>query len=375
MHEVKTNRMSSERQSGNQGKFGFQPTNEDIVKMEMKLIDFSELEGNDCEVNIADLSGGTGAQLNCMYRYLQEQNIKANAFYNEITQERFTICSEKYPYMNKLNADFFRLKIAHKDNRNLNKRVFSVLRNNPPYVYLNIRGKNIRAEQEFFVKNFLYNIKGGIQIFELPIHQLIGIKHLLSIITSRYSDVFIAKFPQGQFEKFKQVVLVGKAKPAIMQDKQEEEKIRKILESDNIPYLDQVNKKVIKVSLEDFKKGFKEVNLFRENIITQETLRNGLDEVLDSLIISEKVANKKIGHNKEELKPIIELQAGHISQLLASGRYNGIMGDFLVKGGSNKVINSEVEDDENKTTTIKTEIIKPFIEITNKVGDIVYKDF
>ena len=51
------------------------------------------------------------------------------------------------------------------------------------------------------------------------------------------------------------------------------------------------------------------------------------------------------------------------------------MGNLLIKGGANKIIETEVIKEEGKETTVQTEVLKPYIEITNKNGDIIYKDF
>ncbi|MDU2121913.1 MAG: DUF6094 domain-containing protein [Clostridium celatum] len=371
--EVKSRLLSSDRQFGNQGVFGFVPTSEEIVKKELDLIDFSEIEGNDFPVNVCDLSGGKGDQLHWMNTYLKSREISSNCYYNEISEERYNQCLRSYPYMNSLNCDFFYLKVGHKENKNFNKKVFSIIRNNPPYMYLEKRGDNVRAELEFFLKNTLLDIDGGIHIMEVPIHQLVGIKNFINMICYRY-EVFIAKFPKGVFEKFKQVAIICKKKSMPSNNKEEVEKIYYQIDNDCLPFLDEVNEKVIKVSRDDFRKA-KNINIFRENKITLETLSNGLNEVLDTLIISDKKANKTL-KGVDKLKPLIELQAGHISQLLTSGKYDSIMGNLLIRGGANKVIEVKViEEDWGKETTIETEVLKPFVEITNKNGDILYKDF
>lgn len=370
--EVKERLMSSERQWGNQGKFGFVPTSKEIVDLELGLIDFSEIEQNNFPFNICDLSGGNGDQLNWVKEYLANKNINTSCYYNEISEIRYKECSKKYPYMNTLNEDFFDLRIGNKENKVLNKKVFSLIRNNPPYMYIEKNGCNVRAEQEFFIKNSLHDIDGGIHIFELPIHQLLGIENLLSIITFRYK-IFIAKFPEKEYERYKQVVVLCQKKEKFSRDKEFVEMIKENLRNDNIPFLDKIEGPIFKLKLSEMKKA-KEINIFRQNKITDSTMRAGLDNVIDNLINAEIKKNKMVvGSNLN--KPIIELLPGNISQLLASGRYDDIMGNLLIKGGANKIIETEVIEEEGKETTVETEVLKPYIEITNKNGDIIYKDF
>ncbi|UYZ38986.1 DUF6094 domain-containing protein (plasmid) [Clostridium beijerinckii] len=369
---VITRKMNSERQWGNEGKLSYFPTARSVVDMEMKLIDFSELENSDISLNIADLSGGEGDQLNWMYQYLQKNNIKAEAYYNELAKERFQNGMCKYPHFNGVSTDIFELRIANKSNRNVNKKVFSIIRNNPPYIWLNKGDRNVRAEMEFFITNSLFDINGGIHIFELPIHQLLEINNLISIINYRY-EMRIFKFPKEEFEKFKQVVVICQKRHMAVQDKNRIEQIKADLENDNIPYLDEVaDTPAFKAYYNDFKKT-PSINLFRNGRVTDQTLFSGLNQVIDELIDADKKSNQVI--SCERGKPIIELMPGHISQILASGGYNGLMGGLLVKGGSNKVIETRKEVEEDKDVITEVEVLKPYLELTNKRGDILYRNF
>lgn len=372
MNEVSTRKMSSDRQIGNQGKLGFVPTNKSIVEMELNLIDFSEVANNQYSVNICDLSGGTGDQLHWTHEYLRSMNICSNSYYNELSTERYSECVRRYDYIHALNGDFFNIKVGTKNNKALNKKVFSIIRNNPPYMYLEKRGISVRAEIEFFIRNSMLDIAGGIQIMEVPLHQLRGIKNFLNIITYRY-EIFVAKFPRLEFEKYKQVVVICKKKANFSQDKETVDKLIELIDNDQLPFLDEVDYKVMKVTKEQFKKA-SEIDIFRENKVTEKTLKNGLRDCLSSLIVADKKSNMQIiGSTK--LKPIIELQPGHISQLLASGKFDNVMGDLLIRGGANKVIEISQTKEDDKTVTTSTEVIKPFIELTNKNGDILFREF
>lgn len=371
---VGTRFMSSDRQAGNQGNLGFVPTNKEIVEMELDLIDFSEISKNDYPINICDLSGGTGDQLYWTKEYLKKQGINATAYYNELSENRFNECCNKYTdedIEHKLNADFFKVKAVHKESgRSINKKVFSIIRNNPPYMYIQKGGRNVRAEVEFFIKSAISNIAGGIQIFEVPLHQLTS-NRLLEMLCYRY-EIFIAKFPLNVYEKYKQVAIICKNKKEPSHDGQVA-KILNLISNNEIPFIDEIEEKVCKLEAQDFRKT-KTIDIFRDVQVSEMTLKNGLDTVLDSLIANDKKVNKVV-MGKEKLKPIIELQPGHVSQLLSSGKYDGIMGDLLIKGGANKEVQKEIIKEDGKETEVETEVLKPYIEITNKAGDILYKDF
>ena len=369
--EVIERSMSSSRQAGNHGKLGFVPTSKAIVEMEMNLIDFSELENNDFPINICDLSGGEGDQIHWTHEHLEEKGIKTSVFYNELDKTRFTKCVEKYPYMNKLNEDIFKLKVGKKVQKSFNKKVFSIIRNNPPYMYIERRGQNVRAEIEFFEKNSLMEIEGAIHILEVPYHQLREIPNFVSRLAYRY-EFEIFKFPKGEFEKFKQVVVLCKRKKQASTDKEKIERTRFLLDNDLIPYLDETKRKIFKVSRVDFSKT-PEINIYRSAKVTEGTLFNGLKDVVKSLLSSDKKDKKQLVAD-ENLRPIIELMPGHISQNLAAGLYNGVMGNLLIKGGSIKSKEVKVIKEEGKTTTVTTDVIKPYLELTNKEGLILFKD-
>lgn len=373
MERVQTRRMNGFRQIGNEGKMGFFPTSKYVVDLEMRLIDFSELKGKDINLNIADLSAGEADSINYVHEYLNNIGINSNVYFNELSEERFNAAVSKYPNFNGVNTDIFRLKIGCKENRSINKKVFSIVRNNPPYIYIQKGNnqRNTRAEYEFFLENSYYDITGGIHIFELPLHQLREIPNLVSIISYRY-EMFIAKFPKEEFEKFKQVAVILKKRNTPIANKEIVDSIYRDIDSDAIPFLDEIEGPVFKVKYSDFIKT-PDINLFRDKEITEETLFNGLDQVLDELIIADK--KEKVKKVQVECKPIIEELIGHKSQNLAAGGYNGIVQNLLVKGGVLKEIVIQNAEEDGKKITTEIEVLKPYLELTNKNGDILFKNF
>lgn len=364
-------RMSSHRQINNQGNLGFFPTSLNIVDMEMDLVDWSELRNNSITINITDLTGGVGDQLDRMYNYLLNLNIYTACYYNELNVDRYNSCVSNYPYMSHLNSDANSIKLGAKINNSIDKKVFGIIRNNPPYGFdTSDSGFTTRLEKRFYDINANYDILGGIHFLEIPIH--CADKDLLSIMDYKY-EMKAFKFPKGEFEKFKQICIVMKKKKNPFRNKIAVENILLEIEEDRLIELDQVTSPVFKVSLNDFSKA-NPVYYFRNKSITDKTLSDGALQVWDEIIKFNTKKNRTNVILKE--KPIIEQLQGHVASMLASGRYNGIMGDLLVTGGSNKIIKRDISiDEKGLETIIQTEMLKPFIELTNKKGDIVYKDF
>lgn len=366
MREMKGNHW---RHKTNEANRGFFPTDLKVVGMEMKLIDFSEVDKTD-SINICDLSGGTGEQLAYMQDYLKAKDINSQAYYNEVTKERYDIALESYKdrkdfYL--LRSDFFTLKVR----THTNKRAFTIIRNNPPYGFMDYKGSNIRMEDMFFTRNAELQVPYGIQIFELPMHQLIENKNLIRKIFYRYENVNIFMFPEQHFDK-KQICVIGTLKRKYSNDIELSEVWRQKLINQKIVSLDKVDKPVIKLD----KKALHNTNpieLFRDAKVSDFTLSKGFDAVFNTLL-SESI--KKEDKSDLGLKiPLIEQLPGHVSLDIYSGQYDGLIGDVLIKGGVKK--NKTVVTERNGDMEITTEIdrLDPFVEITSSNGDVFIKEY
>lgn len=356
---------------------GFVPTKKEIVLMEMSKIDFSELEGNKNLITMCDFTGGEGEQLNYMYEYVKAKGLNPAAYYNEMHTTRFNTAMERYSHLdnfNMVNTDFFSLKCRHKNGTAYKKENIAIIRNNPPYTYTEKMEKTVRTEEVFFLENSLLNASNGIHIFELPIHQLTGIENLIKKILYRYENVHVFKFPKAEFKKFKQVVVIGVRKKNNSADLEKAEILKERIIADKIPYLDDDNIPVVKLSARAVN-SCKPINVFRDGRVNSVTLTNGYNEVMGSVWDKVKKSSKECLMAIEDRgDPIIEKLIGHKALELNGGFYNGIQGDsVLIKGGYEKDIVVEQEWDGDTKITTSTEVIKPTIAVTNKLGDILVK--
>lgn len=369
---LREHKMNFWQHKNNDANRGFFPTSLEVVKMEMNLIDFSQVEEGS-ELTICDLTGGEGDQLKEMYDFLTEKNLTPIAYYNEVTKERFNIAKERYgdvENFNLLNADFFNLKVRNKNN----KKAFTIIRNNPPYTWMDWKGVNIRAEDIFFTRNAELNVEGGIQIFELPIHQLIEQKTLIRKILFRYENVHILKFPENEFKKFKQVVVIGVKKKNYTNDNELAEQWREKLKYEKIMSLDEVKEPLITLSQTAINKTFP-VILFRDGKVTDATLTNGFNAVYDELLMEAINSNRTNKTIRERKVPIIEQLPGHIALDIYSGMYDGLIGNVLVKGGVKKEIKTITEMDGDKKVTTEIETLHPFVEVTSANGKSFVKEY
>lgn len=369
---LREHKMNFWQHKNNDANRGFFPTSLEVVKMEMDLIDFSQVEEGS-ELTICDLTGGEGDQLKEMYDFLTEKNLTPIAYYNEVTKERFNIAKERYgdvENFNLLNADFFNLKVRNKNN----KKAFTIIRNNPPYTWMDWKGVNIRAEDIFFTRNAELNVEGGIQIFELPIYQLIEQKTLIRKIFFRYENVHILRFPENEFKKFKQVVVIGVKKKNYTNDNELAEQWREKLKYEKIMSLDEVKEPLITLSQTAINKTFP-VMLFRDGKVTDATLTNGFNAVYDELLMEAINSNRTNKTIRERKVPIIEQLPGHIALDIYSGMYDGLIGNVLVKGGVKKEIKTITEMDGDKKVTTEIETLHPFVEVTSANGKSFVKEY
>lgn len=368
---LREHKMNFWQHKNNDANRGYFPTSLDVVKMEMNLINFSEIE-KDSELTICDLTGGDGEQLREMHDYLIGKKLKPITYYNEVTKERYNIALNKFKDIenfNLINADFFNLKVKNKNS----KKAFTIIRNNPPYTWMDWKGLNIRAEDIFFTRNAELNVDGGIQIFELPMHQLIEQKTLIRKIFFRYENVHIFKFPEEEFKKFKQICVIGIKKKANSNDNELAEFWREKLKLNAIQSLDEVERAVITLNQSAINKTLP-IILYRDGKTTEETLTGGFNAVYDELLIEAINSNQFKELNKDTKIPIIEQLPGHIALDIYSGTYDGLIGDALVKGGVNKSVKIITEMEGSKKVTTEIETVHPFVEVTSANGKSFVKE-
>lgn len=369
MENMREYKMNFWRHKTNEANRGFFPTSLEIVKMEMNLIDFSEIE-KESILNICDLSGGTGEQLHTMHEYLNNKGLSPISYYNEVTRERFSVAQKEYEDIenfNLLNADFFNLKTRSLNN----KKVFTIIRNNPPYGPFSYQGSTIRMEDIFFTRNAEMQVDYGIQIFELPIHQLIEDKNLIRKIFYRYDNVHILSFPKENFDK-KQVCVIGTKKKNNTNDIELAEEWRQRLIDKNILFLDEVDKPLIKLDAKAINNTHPIV-LYRDGKVTEETLSRGFNAVYNDLIKETTLSNKDDSDLGLKV-PLVEQLPGHIALDIYSGQYDGLIGDVLIKGGVKKGIKTVKSYEDKVEITTEIELVYPFVEITSSSGQSLIKE-
>lgn len=379
---VKNLNFNSTRNLANQGNFMFFETSLDVCKLEYNLIDFSSLD-SDVTINIADFEGGEGRQLSLLSDHIQEKTgVKPKCYYSDIDKGRYNyvkdMYSDKFEKIMNIDATKSRIGVANENASNgrltVDTKCMAVIRDNPPYGLVDDEnGVPERIDKKIIFKNTQNLIAGGIHLIELPIDVA---KDSLKMLLTRYIIPCIAKFPKEEYKKFKQVVIFAKLKTTKKPNKELEKQYLELFKNDELPYLDEIKDHVIKLNEWTINESSsKNINYFREPKVTEESLISGLTQVKDDLFHEFRKIIKKpqIAADKT---PLMALSPGHHSTLFMSGYYDGILGDLLVRGGVNKeTITSNYIDEDDKKITEIVDVFVPFLELTNKNGETVYRRF
>ncbi|OQY10692.1 MAG: hypothetical protein B6I28_00430 [Fusobacteriia bacterium 4572_132] len=363
-------------------KKGFFPTDLDIVKMEMDKIKFNiEEKGN---ITMSDLTGGEGTQLFEMREYIINNNslLTPHCFYNELESTRFNKAMESYSELSNfkmVNTDIFKLKLGLVSN-NAKSGTIAICRNNPPYLEVDDGISVGRFEDKSIYPNAETIMTDGLMIMEVPFNMIEDLRFIQKLVY-RFDDINIFRFPKSSFsndKKFRerQIIIFAKKKKLFATNDELSTNIKMIAElgidklksiDEHEGYLYEINNELIsKVKIPD---------LFRYKEITNKTLTNGLESVIDILVtpIESKFEQELI--MEEDSKPIIEQTPGHKAVEFAAGAYNGISkSNVLINGVVKKEESITEETDGNKEYEIISDKYTPIIEIVSSTGDYFIKD-
>jgi len=109
------------------------------------------------------------------------------------------------------------------------KESVSLLWLNPPYDH-DLDGESKRLEIEFLRTSLSTLVDGGILVYIVPKH-LLGYKAAALRLAGHFDDLVIRRFPDGEYERFKQLVVLGRKKPYKMPTGDEVDAIRALADA------------------------------------------------------------------------------------------------------------------------------------------------
>jgi tRNA1(Val) A37 N6-methylase TrmN6 len=335
-----------------QAKMGYYPTPASVVS---RISDILARDGRGT-IRLLDPCAGEGHAL----KHIGE-SLKAETYGIELDRERGRIARENLTHC--LITDYEATRISN--------QAFSLLYLNPPYDWA-IRNDEVSASERYertFLRNTIrYLIPDGILVYLIPQSRLD--KNIATILSYRFKDIRLFRFPDEEYQSFKQVVIFGVLKKRSESD---DELTRYLIEAGQgqaiIPSLDTSDCNYT-VPLSSPVKTF----LFRTTQINPEELatelkHHGLRGTIDRIVCPLSLS--------ERIKPIMPLRHGHLAQLLACGMMNGVVVDkeggnpLLVKGITKKVVDTRTEHEDGKERIIETDRIVITINAINENGDLI----
>ena len=180
-----------------QAKMGYYPTPQDVTD-----ITKTYLKPGNGIIKILDPCAGEGKALRIIGDHL-----KAETYGIEIDLHRGR--NAKRVLTRVLVTDYQKAKIS--------KDAFSLLWLNPPYDWSVTSGeiqKSERYERIFLRDTIKYLIPGGILVYLIPQNRLDG--HVSRILSYRFENLKLFRFPEDQYKEYNQLVIFGvlKEKPS-----------------------------------------------------------------------------------------------------------------------------------------------------------------
>ena len=254
----------------------------------------------------------------------------------------------------------------------ISRRSFSLLYLNPPYDWA-ARECDIERSERYertFLRDCIANLfPGGVLVYLIPQGRLDH--HIARMLSYRFEQLGIFRFPEDQYKAFKQLVIFGMLKRKPGKDDRTEDYLKKCGKFIAVvPYLPGVPSRIYRVPVSPVNTAF----FFRSKDIDSEQLageiqKYGLFEKIEELTTPLSMA--------ERIRPIMPLRQGHLAQVLASGFMNGVVWDrdkknpLLVKGITEKKVKHTVEMQGEIEKHRETDEIKIVIHAFDRQGKMM----
>ena len=335
-----------------QAKMGYYPTPENVTSIIASYLK----RQRDGLIRILDPCAGEGTAIKTIGDHLNAETygIELDIERGSRAKDLLTKC---------IVTDYQNTRISH--------RSFSLLWLNPPYDW-GARNSDLekseRSERTFLRDCIPYLCSRGLLVYLIPQQRLEG--HIARMLSYRFSDIAVYRFPEQEYRAFRQLVIFGILKKRPDKDDTVTEFLKKCGEQKAIlPYLPQNPPRIYEVPPSPVKAGF----VFRSKDIdpeelAQEVLEHGVFPQLRELTTPLRMV--------EKIRPIMPLRHGHLAQILACGLMNGVVWDkakrnpLLVKGVTKKEVKHSVEIEGDLERHIDRDQIRILIRAFNRRGEL-----
>jgi hypothetical protein len=257
------------------------------------------------------------------------------------------------------------LHCGYEDAR-ISNSAFSCLFLNPPYDWQEAErpqeSGQERTEKAFLKGTVRYLMPEGMLVYIVPQPRVTG--DVARILSYRFEDVNTYRFPDGEYEQFKQIVLFGRKRRGESFDDRSLEAIGRIPHSD-LPEIPSLEEPIYRVP------GSSGVRLFRSTLIDEAELEK---ELMSSALWGK--LNQHPHSDNGSARPPLPLHAGHLGLLLASGCLDGVIGEgddrHVVRGKVQKV--SHIEQDYEGEVLVQREVEQYRVSIKVLTADGQIRD-
>jgi hypothetical protein len=233
---------------------------------------------------------------------------------------------------------------------------------NPPYDWETEEDSNERKEKIFLKETIKYLQPQGVLVYIIPQNKLD--KSIAKILAYRFEKFLIYKFPEEEYEAFKQIVLLAVKKKESNIDQETLDKLVQVPVKDlkELPAKDE--------PVYELPRG-KDVELFKSVVIDEKEVSKEVENspLWEKFREMARIEEQKIG------RPPLPLHTGHLGLLLANGCLDGIVGQgedrHIVKGKVEKVVNKYTEYKGDVLEERELEQYKVSIKVLKQDGEII----
>ena len=306
----------------NRARMGYFPTDLSHVKM---LKDAIVFPGE--PVNLIDPCCGEGIALQAF-----SKGIQARTYGIEIDEVRGEEAGRRLQRVG--FGSFFHSRIS------LN--AFQGLWLNPPYLSVPSENGTRRLEKSFLADSMRLLQVGGIMIYIIPYYR--ATPDVCRVLCENFTDLRVHKFIGKEFERFKQVAIIGRRIERREAEKMAKKLSEYMLDADKIPPITDLPKDCYEMPA-----ATKKVELFKGAVFNVSELAEQLKKSPSTQRLFE---DRTL--NNRKLSPLLPLNLSQVGLVGASGMMNGLVEcdtPHIIKGRivKEKKTKIGVEDDKGKT--------------------------
>lgn len=327
-----------------QVKMGCYPTPPDVVGMVRSFVEYPKENAN-----LLDPCCGEGIALSAMRNGGHE-----TTYGIEPDEHRSKMAAERLDHV---------LKCGYEDAR-ISNNAFSCLFLNPPYDWEthDAGERSERTEYAFLKGTARYLQPDGLLVYIVPQPRVT--EPVAKYLAYRFQDLDAYRFPDGEYDAFRQLVLFGRKKSKPQPSDVDMRRLWAIPHED-LRELDSAPAPAYRLPASE------EVSLFRSNLIDERELR---EELRQSRLWRDLARCGENGNGKLA-RPPLPLHAGHLGLLLASGYLDGVVGEgedrHVVRGKVEKLTQTFQEYEGDATVEREVERYQVSIKLLTQEGDII----